>query len=176
MTEENYWIRVDTTSQQTSILTVMSRTVYCKTTRLMNTFIRQRGRKTDRNRLYIFLTFIFLLFSASFRSLSCFSTVPKFWVWFWFTRTAWATWQPAKSKVSKMYSRKRGLIFSFLPRDAMQVRYTLMLSSCVRSSVRLSQVGVLLKRLDWLSWFLAWRLPSTYITLCYKEIRVAPKD
>jgi len=33
-------------------------------------------------------------------------------------------------------------------------------------SVCLSQVGVLLKWLDESSWFLAWELPSTCLTLC----------
>ena len=39
----------------------------------------------------------------------------------------------------------------------------------------LSQVGVLLKRLNGLSSFFAWRLRSNCPTLCYKEIRVTPK-
>jgi len=39
----------------------------------------------------------------------------------------------------------------------------------------LSQVGVLLKWLNELGWFLAWELPSTYPTLCYREILVPPK-
>jgi len=36
-----------------------------------------------------------------------------------------------------------------------------------------SQAGVISKRLDESSWFLAWRLPSTYPTLRFKEIRVS---
>jgi len=40
----------------------------------------------------------------------------------------------------------------------------------------LSQVGVLLRQLDGLSWFLAWRLPSTCPTLCYKEFQDFSKD
>jgi len=40
-------------------------------------------------------------------------------------------------------------------------------------SVCLSQAGVVSKRLDKSSWFLAWRLPSTYPTLCYKVICVS---
>jgi len=48
-------------------------------------------------------------------------------------------------------------------------------SSCVRPSVRPSQAGIVSKRLDESSWFLAWRLPSTYPTLRYKEIWVSPK-
>ena len=61
----------------------------------------------------------------------------------------------------------------FLPRDALLARY--MLSSCVRLYVHLSQAGIVWKRLDESSWFLAWRLPSTYSTLCCKEICVSPK-
>jgi len=40
----------------------------------------------------------------------------------------------------------------------------------------LSQVGVLLRQLDGLSWFLAWRLPSTCPTLCCKEFQDFSKD
>ena len=43
------------------------------------------------------------------------------------------------------------------------------------SHVRLSQAGIISKRLDESSWFLAWMLPFTYSTLCYKEIWVFPK-
>ena len=43
------------------------------------------------------------------------------------------------------------------------------------SHVRLSQAGIVSKRLDESSWFLAWRLPSTYPTLCCKEIWVSLK-
>jgi len=42
-------------------------------------------------------------------------------------------------------------------------------------SVRLSQTGVVSKRLDESSWVPAWRLSSTYPALCSKEIRVTPK-
>ena len=42
-------------------------------------------------------------------------------------------------------------------------------------SVRPSQVGVLLKRLNESSWFLACELPSIRPTLCLKEIRLSPK-
>ena len=38
--------------------------------------------------------------------------------------------------------------------------------------VCLSQVGVLLKRMNETGWFLAWELHSTYPTLCCKEIHV----
>jgi len=46
---------------------------------------------------------------------------------------------------------------------------------CVCVCVRLSQVGVLLKRLNESGWFLARELHSTYPTLCYKEIHVPLK-
>jgi len=39
----------------------------------------------------------------------------------------------------------------------------------------LSQVGVLLKRLNECGWFLACELLSTYPTLCFKEIQVPSK-
>ena len=42
-------------------------------------------------------------------------------------------------------------------------------------SVRPSQVGVLLRRLNESSWFLACELPSTRSTLCKKEILLSPK-
>ena len=42
-------------------------------------------------------------------------------------------------------------------------------------SVRLSQVGVLSKRMNESSWFWAWGLHSTYPTLCCKEIHVRSK-
>jgi len=68
------------------------------------------------------------------------------------------------------------LLHPFLPRDAMLARH--MLSPCVRLSarlsVRLSQAGVALKRLDESSWFLAPRLPSINHRLCYKKICVSP--
>ena len=54
-------------------------------------------------------------------------------------------------------------------------RRNIMLSPRVRLSVRLSQAGIVSKRPDDSSWFLAWRLPSTYPALCYKEIWVSPK-
>jgi len=46
---------------------------------------------------------------------------------------------------------------------------------CPPVSVCLSQVGVLSKRLNESSWFLAGELRSTYPTLCYKDIHVASK-
>jgi len=45
----------------------------------------------------------------------------------------------------------------------------------VSVSVCLSEVGVLSKWMDGSSWFLAWELPSTCHTLCYKEIQVSGK-
>jgi len=42
-------------------------------------------------------------------------------------------------------------------------------------SVCLLQVGFLSKRLNELSWFLAWELTSTYPTLCCKEICASQK-
>ena len=64
-----------------------------------------------------------------------------------------------------------------LPPDATLARYTL--SSCVRLfvclSVRPSQAGIVSKRLDESSWFLARRPLSVYPTLRCKEIWVSPK-
>jgi len=42
-------------------------------------------------------------------------------------------------------------------------------------SVCLSQVGVLSKRINEPRWFLAWELPFTLPTLCWKEILLSPK-
>jgi len=41
--------------------------------------------------------------------------------------------------------------------------------------VRPSKAGAVSKRLDELSWFVAWKLLSTHPTLCGKEISVSPK-
>ena len=46
---------------------------------------------------------------------------------------------------------------------------------CLSVRVRLSQVGVISKRMNESGWFLAWQLHSTYPTLCYKEIHVTSK-
>jgi len=46
----------------------------------------------------------------------------------------------------------------------------------VRLSVCLSQAGTVSKRLAEPSWFSAWKLPFTYPTLCYAEIRVSLKQ
>ena len=48
-------------------------------------------------------------------------------------------------------------------------------SVCLSVRVRLSQVGVLSKRMNESGWFLARELHSTYPTLCYKEIHVPSK-
>jgi len=45
----------------------------------------------------------------------------------------------------------------------------------VRPSVSLSQAGIVSKRLDESSWFLACGLPSTYPTLCCKDIWISSK-
>jgi len=60
----------------------------------------------------------------------------------------------------------------FYPRDAM-LALCLCLSVCL--SVCLSQVGVLSKRMDGSSWFLACRLHSTSHTLCCMKIHVSTK-
>ena len=69
------------------------------------------------------------------------------------------------------------LIFSCLPLDAMSARHMLSSRVClsVCPSVCLSQARIVSKRLDESSWFLAWRLPPTYPTLCFEEISVSPK-
>jgi len=46
------------------------------------------------------------------------------------------------------------------------IRGTIAMGLCLSVCVRLSQVGVLSKRLDESSWFLACELPSTRPTLC----------
>jgi len=76
----------------------------------------------------------------------------------------------------KLCPRTERNFLSVLPLDAMLARYML---SCVRpsvhSSVCPSQVGVLSKRLNESSWFLARELHPTYPKLCYEEIWVPPK-
>ena len=65
-----------------------------------------------------------------------------------------------------------------LPRDAVLVRYMLWPCVCLCVCVYLSQISVLLKRLNglsWMSWFLAQRLPLTHPTLCYEEVWVTAK-
>jgi len=48
-------------------------------------------------------------------------------------------------------------------------------SVCLSVCVCLSGVGVLSKRMNGLIWFLAWRLFSTSLTLCFKESQVSTK-
>ena len=57
---------------------------------------------------------------------------------------------------------------SFYPRDAMRV---LAMAMCLS----VSQVGVLLKRLDGSSCLLVWELLSTSSILCYKKIQATTK-
>ena len=68
-------------------------------------------------------------------------------------------------------------VIRFYRANTMLARYTL--SSCVCLSVclsaRLPQAGIVLKRLDESSCFLAWGLPLTYPTLCCREIWVSSK-
>ena len=45
----------------------------------------------------------------------------------------------------------------------------------VRPSVCLSQAGIVSRRLEESRWLLAWRLLSTYPTMCCKKIRTSPK-
>jgi len=57
-------------------------------------------------------------------------------------------------------------VYRYLPRDAMLARY--MLSSCVRLSVRPSVTSrYSIETTGRIELVLAWRLPSTYPTLCY---------
>jgi len=48
-------------------------------------------------------------------------------------------------------------------------------SLCFYLRVNKDEYNIASKRLDESSWFLAQRLPSTYRTLCYKELSVSPK-
>jgi len=63
-------------------------------------------------------------------------------------------------------------ILLFYPRDAMLATGT---TVAMALCLCLSQVGVLKKRLDESSWFLAWGLLSTCPTLCFKEIQISSK-
>ena len=74
---------------------------------------------------------------------------------------------------SRIDGRKNGRD-RFLPRCAVLVRY--MLSSCVCPSVRPSVTSrYCIEMTGEIELFWAWSLPSTYSTLCYKEIWVSPK-
>ena len=62
------------------------------------------------------------------------------------------------------------------PRGAMLAPVLAMaLCPSICSSDRLSQIGVLSKRLDESGWVSVWELPSTYPTLCFIEIQVPLK-
>jgi len=77
------------------------------------------------------------------------------------------------SGISRIDGRKNGR-GRFLPRYAVIVRYTL--SSCVCPSVRPSVTSrYCIETTGEIELFWAWSLPSTYSTLCYKEIWVSPK-
>jgi len=62
-------------------------------------------------------------------------------------------------------------VLHFLPARRYASAGTIAMALClsVSVSVCLSQVGVLPKRLNESSWFLAWELPSSYLTLCKKK-------
>jgi len=69
----------------------------------------------------------------------------------------------------------RALFPSFLLRDATEPWYTAMvlcLSVCLSVSVKSRSSTETAERIELI---LAWELPSTYPTQCYKEIRVSPK-
>jgi len=65
----------------------------------------------------------------------------------------------------------------FAPRRYVSTIYATALcpSLSVLVCLCLSQVGVLLKRMNWSRWLLAWELLLTYPTLSYKKLRVPPK-
>jgi len=66
-------------------------------------------------------------------------------------------------------------ILSFYPRDAMLAQYWVWPCICLSVYMCLAQVGVVSKRLNESSWFLAWELPSICPTLYCTNIRVPPK-
>jgi len=78
--------------------------------------------------------------------------------------------QPGLKAEQETRVKQRDL--GFHPHDAMLVR-VLAMALCL--SVCLSQVGVLSKRVNESSWFLARELHLTYPTLCYKKIQVPSK-
>ena len=84
--------------------------------------------------------------------------------------------------VGQLHNRIKLWIFAFRQwfylRDAMLAQVLTMalcLSVCLSVCLRLSQVGVLSKWPDVLSWFLARRLLRTYAILCFKEICISTK-
>jgi len=66
-------------------------------------------------------------------------------------------------------------MYFFTARRYASAVYAVVAFPSVRPSIRLSQAGIVQKRLDESSWVLAWKLNSTYPTLCYKEIWVSTK-
>jgi len=52
---------------------------------------------------------------------------------------------------------------------------SIVLAMALCLSVHLSQASIVSKQLDKSSWVLAWRLPFTYPTLCFREIWACPK-
>ena len=70
----------------------------------------------------------------------------------------------------------RSALTIFYPRMYSSAEYAMPIAHVsVCPPVCPSQVDVLLKWLDGSSWLLAWKLPSTYPTLCYKEIQASAK-
>jgi len=67
------------------------------------------------------------------------------------------------------------VLVNFYPRDAM-IAHVLYSYGPVSVCLCLSQVGVLSNRLNESGWFWVWELPSTYPTLCFKEIQVSSKN
>ena len=75
-------------------------------------------------------------------------------------------------------STKRRTLFSFTARryKLTCAVYVVVICPSVRLYVRPSQAGIALTGPDESSWFLAWKLPSTYPTLCCTETWVFPKN
>ena len=76
-------------------------------------------------------------------------------------------------KVEKRAVNKKS--FYFLPARRYDSFGPVSVCGCLRLFLCRSQVGVLSKRMNESGWFLAWELPSTYPTLCFKEIQVPSK-
>jgi len=86
-------------------------------------------------------------------------------------RSCWS-W---KTKLSVVVCTGTGTIFTRATLcDSVGTSYGLV-SVSVSMSVSLSQVGVLLKRMNGIIWFLACGLLSTSPTLCFKEVQVSTK-
>jgi len=73
-------------------------------------------------------------------------------------------WQ---SKTVRFSLTSRAILECFYPRDVM--------APCLCLSVCLSQTSVVSKGMDGVIWFLVWRLLSTSLALCFKEIQVSTK-